>query len=120
MVAAASRALPQAKRKLLQRTYRSEGQAAAKRERREDRSAARKRPCWLDLPPDLLTRVFDALDPFALASASLACRAWQREAQKEHRWRRFCLACEVRTQAKDWRRTWRSLASGASGLRYTL
>ena len=113
LVAAASRALPQAKRKLLQRTYRSECQAAAKRERREDRSGAEKHPCWLDLPQDLLARVLDALDPFALASAGLACRAWQRETHKEHRWQRFCQACEVRPNAKDWHKMWRSLASGA-------
>ena len=109
--AAAGKALPQAKRKLLQRAYKAECQAAAKRERREERSSADRLPRWRELPPDLLARILDMLDPYALARAGLVCRLWRRETLKDNRWRRFCLLCDFVPQAVEWHKAWRSIAT---------
>ena len=112
LVTAAVKALPQAKRKLLQRAYKAECQAAAKRERREERSSGERPQCWRDLPADLLSRIMDLLDPFVLASAGLVCRAWQREMLNDDRWRRFCLLCDFGPQALRWHDSWRRFVLG--------
>lgn len=129
LVAIASKVLPQARRKQLQRLVKAQSITTSKQQKRACRHSdeAHQRFGQIDLPHELLTAIFDQLGPCSLGAAACVCRAWHTEALKESRWMHIyeaiqqstvCQGCTAGRQ-QSYKDSVRDLLKGKSMLKHS-
>ena len=111
LVNEAVRTLPQSKGKELQRLLKSHSLRSAREDNKNYKSLQQTgaQPAMEQVPADILGSVLDQLDPYSLAAAACACKHWQEEAYKEHRWQPFALALIGTASASRQQGSWREL-----------